>query len=91
MYPAFLCALTSGAALMLAGCSQPMPDEIMGEAVRAHVVLEEGATLGVKDLEAACRQRLEIFMVPRDILIETELPKTPNGKVSKRELRARVG
>ncbi|HOU92814.1 MAG TPA: fatty acid--CoA ligase family protein, partial [Polyangiaceae bacterium] len=68
-----------------------VPDEIMGEAVRAHVVLEEGATLGVKDLEAACRQRLEIFMVPRDILIETELPKTPNGKVSKRELRARVG
>jgi len=63
----------------------------MGESVRAHVVLEEGATLGVKDLEAACRQRLEIFMVPRDILIEAELPKTPNGKVSKRELRARVG
>lgn len=68
-----------------------VPDEIMGEAVRAHVVLEEGATLGVKDLEAACRQRLEIFMVPRDILIETELPKTANGKVSKRDLRARVG
>jgi hypothetical protein len=35
MYPAFLCALTSGAALMLAGCSQPMPDEIMGVCTRA--------------------------------------------------------
>lgn len=68
-----------------------VPDEIMGEAVRAHVVLEEGATLGAKDLEAACRQRLEIFMVPRDFIIEAELPKTANGKVSKRDLRARAG
>ncbi len=82
-----LCGIDGGGEAAVIG----VPDEIMGEAVRAHVVLEEGVTLGVKDLEAACRQRLEIFMVPRDILIETELPKTANGKVSKRELRARAG
>jgi acyl-coenzyme A synthetase/AMP-(fatty) acid ligase len=58
-----------------------VPDEIMGEAVRAHVVLEEGVTLGVKDQEAACRQRLEIFMVPRGYPHrDRACPRPPTGR-----------
>ena len=45
-----------------------VPDELLGQAVRAFVVLQEGATLTEKDLIRACRARLENFMVPRDVV-----------------------
>lgn len=60
-----------------------VPDEILGEAVKAFVVLEREASLAVGDLERACRARLEGFMVPKYFELRDELPKTVTGKIKK--------
>jgi len=63
-----------------------VPDELLGQAVRAYVVLEPGTALDEKKIRARCLARLENFMVPRDIVICPALPKTATGKISKRAL-----
>jgi acyl-coenzyme A synthetase/AMP-(fatty) acid ligase len=60
-----------------------VPDPILGQAVKAIVVLEEGATLGERDILAECQKRLENFMVPKFVEITSELPKTTTGKIKK--------
>jgi amino acid adenylation domain-containing protein len=64
-----------------------VPDELLGEAVVAYVALEDGCLLGEKEIKGSCVARLESFMVPRNILILPELPKTPSGKIRKKDLR----
>jgi long-chain acyl-CoA synthetase len=63
-----------------------VPDDVLGEAVRAYVVLEEGAELTEGEVIATCRTKLESFMVPRDVVFLDDLPKTPTGKVRKKSL-----
>ncbi len=60
-----------------------VPDEILGEAVKAFVVLEQGVTLTEKDLQKECQKRLESFMVPKHFAFVPELPKTTTGKIKK--------
>jgi amino acid adenylation domain-containing protein len=64
-----------------------VPDDILGQAVKAFVVLEAGADLAPKDLQKACQARLENFMVPKFIDIVPELPRTDTGKIKKTGLR----
>jgi long-chain acyl-CoA synthetase len=64
-----------------------VPDERMGEAIRAFVVLADGATLTGQDIIAECRTRIENYMVPRDVVFIEEMPKTTSGKVRKKSLR----
>jgi len=63
-----------------------VPDPQLGEAIRAYVALDDGATLTVKDIKGACAAKLESFMVPRDVIILPELPKTASGKIRKKNL-----
>jgi long-chain acyl-CoA synthetase len=63
-----------------------VPDEVLGEAIRAFVVLDEGAELTEQEIVRACRGQLENFMVPRDVLVLDELPQTDSGKVRKKSL-----
>jgi acyl-coenzyme A synthetase/AMP-(fatty) acid ligase len=63
-----------------------VPDEILGEAIRAYVVLEEESTLTEAGVIAACRSTLESYKVPKEVVILNELPKTPTGKIMKRSL-----
>lgn len=60
-----------------------VPDEILGQAVKAFVVLEQGVTFTDKDLMKECQRRLENFMVPKVIEFLAELPKTTSGKIKK--------
>ncbi len=64
-----------------------VPDDVLGEAVRAYVILAEGATLTPAEIVVACRARVESYMVPRDVVVLDELPKTTSGKVRKASLR----
>jgi long-chain acyl-CoA synthetase len=64
-----------------------VPDERLGEAIRAYVVLEEGSELTDRDVIAACRERLESFMVPSEVVLLDELPKTATGKIQRFRLR----
>jgi long-chain acyl-CoA synthetase len=63
-----------------------VPDDLLGEAVRAYVVLDEEAVLTGDDVLRFARSKLENFMVPREVVVLAELPHTESGKVRKRSL-----
>jgi long-chain acyl-CoA synthetase len=63
------------------------PDDVLGEAIRAFVVLDDGAELSEQEVIAACRTRLESFMVPQEVVFLDELPTTATGKVRRKSLR----
>ena len=62
-------------------------DEQWGERPVAVVVLKMGQSLDYLTLENYCRKRLAKFKVPKEMHIVDILPRTPSGKVLKRELR----
>jgi long-chain acyl-CoA synthetase len=65
-----------------------VPDEYQGESVKALLVLKAGETMSLDELTGYCREHLAAFKVPRHMSIREALPKSPTGKVVKRELRA---
>jgi long-chain acyl-CoA synthetase len=64
-----------------------VPDEILGEAIKAFVVRRDDNTLTERDVLKHCRQHLEDFMVPKYVEFRSELPKTASGKIKKTGLR----
>jgi long-chain acyl-CoA synthetase len=68
-----------------------VPDERWGETVKALVVLRTGAAAGAEELTAFARERLAGYKLPRSVEFVSDLPRTPSGKVLKRELRERFG
>jgi amino acid adenylation domain-containing protein len=64
-----------------------VPDDILGQAVKAFVVLESGVSLTEKDIQRECQARLENFMVPKFVEIVPDLPKTTTGKIKKTDLK----
>ncbi len=63
-----------------------VPDEKTGEAVKLVVVPKE-ASLTPEQIQDFCRDKLTAYKLPRVIEFRTELPKTPVGKILRRELR----
>ena len=68
-----------------------VPDEYRGETVWAYVSLKPGQDVEPAELVAHCRARLAAYKYPRVVHILDELPKTPTGKILRRELRGRDG
>jgi acyl-CoA synthetase (AMP-forming)/AMP-acid ligase II len=66
-----------------------VPDERWGETVKALIVLRSGAAAEVAELTAFLRGQLAAYKLPRIVEFVDELPRTPSGKVLKRELRER--
>jgi acyl-CoA synthetase (AMP-forming)/AMP-acid ligase II len=66
-----------------------VPDEHWGETVKALVVARSGRTPTADELVAFARERLASYKLPRSIEFVDDLPRTPSGKVLKRELRDR--
>ena len=67
-----------------------LPDARWGEVPRAFIVVQPGADTGdvtAEALIAHCRGRLAGFKTPKEIVFLDALPRTPSGKVLKRELR----
>ena len=67
-----------------------VPDAVLGQAVKAVVTLKEGSHLTEKDVLRHCSRHLEEFMVPKLVEIRENMPRTPTGKIDKRELAART-
>ncbi|WP_288142546.1 class I adenylate-forming enzyme family protein [Mesorhizobium sp.] len=63
-----------------------VPDELLGQAVKAFVVIEQGRIVGERQLQKECQRRLENFMVPKSIVIVPSLPMTDTGKLKKTAL-----
>jgi long-chain acyl-CoA synthetase len=64
-------------------------DERWGETVKALVVVRPGSAPTADELIAFARERLAGYKLPRSVDFVEELPRTPSGKVLKRELRKR--
>lgn len=64
-----------------------VPDEIMGEAIRAFVVLRQGSGLRPEELIRFAAARLPEYKVPAGIVLRADLPKNPSGKIQKQSLR----
>ena len=62
-----------------------VPDEILGQALKAYVVAQEGC--GKKEILRYCTTRLEAFMLPKYVEFVTALPKTEHGKVDKQRFQ----
>ena len=65
-------------------------DALMGEEVVAYVVAKSGATLEAKAVIAFCEERLARYKCPREVRLVEALPKSPIGKILRKELRTRV-
>jgi long-chain acyl-CoA synthetase len=67
-----------------------LPDAKTGEAVHAYVVLREdlAGKVSEADLIAHCRELLTGYKVPAKLQFREELPKTPVGKILRKDLRA---
>jgi long-chain acyl-CoA synthetase len=60
-----------------------VPDPILGEAIKAVVVLKKGADITAEEVRRFCAQNLEDFMVPKLVEFREFLPKTETGKIKK--------
>ena len=60
-----------------------VPDPLLGQAVKAFVVVDPSSGLGPSDIVAHCKNRLEPFMVPKHVELRDALPKTDTGKIKK--------
>jgi long-chain acyl-CoA synthetase len=68
-----------------------VPDDRWGETVMALVIARPGAAPTADELVQFARERLASYKLPRIIRFVDELPRSPTGKVLKRELRERYG
>ena len=65
-----------------------IPDDVMGEAVKAFVVPRPGLVAVEERLRNFCKERLPFQVVPREIVVLNVLPKNAAGKVLKKSLSA---
>jgi amino acid adenylation domain-containing protein len=63
-----------------------VPDDILGQAVKAFVVCETGVLLDERQVRRECERRLESFMVPKHVVFVPELPRGDTGKIKKTAL-----
>lgn len=64
------------------------PDEKWGELVHAAVVLKAGMISSEDELIQHCKERLAGYKCPKTIEFMDELPKSPVGKIMRKDIRA---
>lgn len=68
-----------------------IPDEMLGQVIKAFVVPRDGQPLDSEGLLAICAEKMPRYMVPKFIDVLDEIPKTSSGKVDYPALRRREG
>jgi amino acid adenylation domain-containing protein len=68
-----------------------VPDPVLGEAVKAVVTLRAGSAISEQEILRHCSRHLEDFMIPKFVEFRAALPKSANGKISRRELASSAG
>jgi acyl-CoA synthetase (AMP-forming)/AMP-acid ligase II len=66
-----------------------VPDEKWGESVKAVVELNAGQRASADDIIALCKEKLGSVKAPKSVDFVDTLPRSPVGKVLKKDLRAR--
>jgi bile acid-coenzyme A ligase len=67
-----------------------VPDERLGSRPLALVTCWPGMEPGEQEIIAFCREHLSSFKVPRKIIVVTEIPHTPAGKIDRNRLARMV-
>ena len=65
-------------------------DPLMGEEAVAFVVLRDGASATAEEVIAFCESRLARFKCPKQVRFVDSLPKSPIGKILRKELRGQA-
>lgn len=63
-----------------------VPDPLLGQAIKAYVVLRPGATLQARQVIKHCLASLEPYMAPKEVAFVPELPRTESGKLRRSDL-----
>jgi long-chain acyl-CoA synthetase len=64
-----------------------VPDREWGERLTAFIIQRPGKNFNQEELHAFLKSRLSSFKVPKDYRLVNDFPKSPAGKILKRELR----
>jgi long-chain acyl-CoA synthetase len=64
-----------------------LPHPKKGEYIKAYVVPKAGQKLDPQEVIAFCKKNLSAYMVPKEVEVRDDLPKSMIGKVLRRELR----
>jgi long-chain acyl-CoA synthetase len=64
-----------------------LPDQEWGERVTAFIILQPGETFDKDKLNAYMKSRLSAFKIPKEYLTVNDFPRSPAGKILKRELK----
>jgi long-chain acyl-CoA synthetase len=66
-----------------------LPDPEWGERVTAFIVPRPSCSIVPEELKSFLKSRLSPFKVPKEFIIVDEMPKSPAGKILKRELKGK--
>jgi acyl-CoA ligase (AMP-forming) (exosortase A-associated) len=68
-----------------------IPDDVLGQSIKAFVVPKDGVPIDAGCVRAFCADKMPRHMVPKEVEVLEELPKTSSGKVDYPALRRREG
>jgi long-chain acyl-CoA synthetase len=63
-----------------------MPDDLLGQAVKAILVLRPGTETDARAVKAHCKQRLASYKIPKVVELVAALPRTSSGKIQRFKL-----
>jgi acyl-CoA synthetase (AMP-forming)/AMP-acid ligase II len=66
-----------------------IPDKLWVERVHALIVLKEGARATAEEIMEFCKNHLARFKAPKSVEFVNSLPKNPQGKILKKDLRGK--
>lgn len=93
VYPSEIESLLAGHPAVFDAAVIGVPDKIWGEAIKAVVILREGAAASEAEIINFCAGKTASFKKPKTVAFITaaEMPRTPTGKILHRELRRKFG
>jgi len=67
-----------------------IPDDEIGNAIRAIVTLSDSQSLMSPALKRHCAEKLPPYMIPEEIEFRDSLPRTGNGKIDRQRLQREI-
>ena len=64
-----------------------VPDNILGQNIKAAIVLRPGKSLEIKDVKAYCKNNLADYKIPKIVEFIDTIPKTASGKIQRFKLQ----